>query len=166
MESRQPANIEECLTSFRVVKQFLSVVGMPLPVCKVKAADFDGDEIQLFLCSSHWTDISALLLHSVERQIRSYKTGAFSFWFDGTHDDAFGTRRIGDYKIHFYNHKVFPNGKNVLDIINENLPQNLNYDSETIKVKDGKIDKNCYNFMDKPFFTRFMVQELWSISSI
>lgn len=152
MESRHPANIEECLTSFRVVKQFLSVVGMPLPVCKVKAADFDGDEIQLFLCSSHWTDISALLLHSVERQIRSYKTGAFSFWFDGTHDDAFGTRRIGDYKIHLYNHKVFPNGKNVLDVINENLPQNLNYDSDTIKVKDGKIDKNCYNFMDKPFF--------------
>ena len=152
MESRHPANIEECLTSFRVVKQSLSVVGMPLPVCKVKAADFDGDEIQLFLCSSHWTDISTLLLHSVERQIRSYKTGAFSFWFDGTHDDAFGTRRIGNFDVHLYNHTVYSKGKNVLEIINEHLPSDLNYSSSAIIIRNGKIDENCHNFMDKQFY--------------
>ena len=152
MQSRHPANIEECLTSFKVVKQDLSVVGMPLPVCKCKAADFDGDEIQLFLCSAHWTDISALLLHTVERQIRSYKTGAFSFWFDGTHDDAFGARRIGDYDIHFYDHKVYSNGLNVLKIIEDNLPKDLTYISDTVEIRNGKINKEKHNFMDKNFF--------------
>lgn len=151
METRHPANIEESLTSFRANKQGLSVVGMTLPVCKCKAADFDGDEVQILLASAHWVDISSVLLHSVERQCRAYKTGNFSFWFDQQHDDTTGAKRFGDYDIHFHNHRPVPKGINVLEILESVFPRAFDFSNNNIVIKNGKIDKEKHDFMDKEF---------------
>lgn len=151
MQSRHPVIREECLTSFQVKKEQTSTVGIPLHVCEIKQADFDGDEIQIYVCSDHVNDIESLLLHSVYTQMRSAGTGSFSFYYCGTHDDDLGVSRIGDFDIDYHNHqKVKP--MNVLDEVEKHLPSDLTYKSSSLEITNGKINRNKTNFKDKAFY--------------
>lgn len=151
MQSRHPVIREECLTSFQVKKEQTSTVGIPLHVCEIKQADFDGDEIQIYVCSDHVCDIESLLLHSVYAQLRSAGTGSFSFYYCGTHDDDLGVARIGDFDIDYHNHqKVKP--MNVIDEIEKHLPKDLTYKSSSLEITDGKINRTKTNFKDKAFY--------------
>lgn len=151
IQNRHPSIREECLTSFQVTKYISSTVGIPLAPCGIKQADFDGDEIQVYLCSGHATDVEALLLHSVYTQLRSASDGGLSFYFDGAHDDDLGVSRINDIEIGYYNHQKIPY-TNVLTLMEEVLPKGLNYESKSLVIRDGKIDKKLCSFKNKEFY--------------
>ena len=151
LQSRHPVIREESLTSFQVKKEQTSTVGIPLHVCEIKQADFDGDEIQIYVCSDHVNDIEELLLHSVYTQLRSAGTGSFSFYYCGTHDDDLGVSRIGDFDITYHNHqKVAP--MNVIDEIEKHIPNDLTYQSSSLEIINGKINRQKTNFKDKSFY--------------
>lgn len=151
MQSRHPVIREESLTSFQVKKEQTSTVGIPLHVCEIKQADFDGDEIQIYVCSDHVNDVESLLLHSVYSQLRSAGTGSFSFYYCGTHDDDLGVSRIGDFTIDYHNHqKCKP--MNVLDEVEKYLPSDLNYKSSSLEIVNGKLNRSKTNFKDKSFY--------------
>lgn len=151
IQNRHPSIREECLTSFQIQKADISTVGIPLPTCEIKQADFDGDEIQIYLLSSHYTDAESLLLHSVYSQLKSFVDGGLSFYYSSTHDDDLGVRRISDIDINYFKHKQCKS-INVLDLINKELPGNLNYNSKTLEIVNGKIDKKKCNFHNKEFY--------------
>lgn len=151
IQNRHPSIREECLTSFQVQKSEFSTVGIPLPVCEIKQADFDGDEIQLYMCSGHYTDIESLLLHSVYAQLKSFCDGGLSFYYNGSHDNDLGVSRIADININYFNHEKCES-TNVLELISRTLPKNLNYHSSSLVIENGKIDKDKCNFKSKEFY--------------
>lgn len=153
IQNRHPSIREECLTSFQVQKDLTSTVGIPLAPCEIKQADFDGDEIQVFCTSGHYTDVENLLSHSVYSQLRSYNNGGMSFYYCKTHDDVLGVSRIGDFNLEYFNHKK-NKPTNVLSLVEKVLPKDFNFTSKYLNIRNGKIDKKQVDF-SKPEFYKF-----------
>ena len=152
MSNRHPSIREESCTSLIVSKGELEQLGYPTPICEIKSADFDGDEVQGFLLSSHAVDLECLLLHSSTRQLRSFCESGFSFWYAATHDDDQGIERIRkDMSLNFYNHrKIKP--IQALDLVDQYLPKDLNYSTKDVVVKNGIMDRDHTDFKSKEFF--------------
>ena len=160
VQSRHPVIREECLTSFQIKKQDSSTLSLPLIVCPIKQADFDGDEIQGYLSSDHSLDIEALLLHSAESQLGSAGSGEFSFFYEGSHDTALGVSRLSrkeNQYLNYHNHKSQKDQLiNIYDEIEKLYPKDFNYRSSSMVIKDGKIDRNhLNNFKDKRYLRYF-----------
>lgn len=151
IQNRHPSIREECLTTFQVRKDKISTVGIPLQTCGPKQADFDGDEIQVYLCSGHETDFESLLLHSPYKQLKSATDGGLAYYYDGAHDDDLGVSRISDIDIIYHNHKKC-DPINVLSIIEKLLPSDFNYHSSSLVIENGKINKKKCNFKNKEFY--------------
>lgn len=164
IQSRHPALREQSLTSFLVRKDIVPTMNIPITVCEIKQADYDGDECQLYLSSSHVDDIEHLLLHSVGNQLRSFDNGNLSFFYSSSHDDDLGISRVGNFDISFHNHQAIPK-QNVLNIIESFLPKGLTYISNELTIRDGKIDKEKCNFRYKPFY-KYLVNSAGDMATI
>lgn len=151
IQSRHPSIREESLTSFLVRKDIVPTMNIPTSVCEIKQADFDGDECQLYLASSHSTDIESLLLHSVPKQLRSFDNGNLSFFYASAHDDDLGVSRIKNINLNYHNHHKIPT-TNVLKLIEDVLPKDLTYHSNSLVIENGKINKDKTDFKLKPFY--------------
>ena len=151
IQNRHPSIREECLTSYEVQKGLTSTVGIPLQTCGPKQADFDGDEIQVYLCSGHETDFESLLLHSPYKQLKSATDGGMAFYYDSAHDDDLGVSRISDINISYHDHQRCE-PINVLSIIEKLIPKDFNYHSSSLVIENGKIDKKKCNFKNKEFY--------------
>lgn len=154
IQSRHPCIREASLTSFEVEKADRLSPGMPVMTTGPKQADFDGDEIQLFMCSGHYTDIESLLLHSATNQLMSYDNPKLDYFFLGDHEDWLGSSRLGDIEINYMNHqKCAPT--NILRRIESAIPKDFNYTSSQFIVRNGKIDSNVHNFRSHEFYKFF-----------
>lgn len=151
IQNRHPSLREECLTSFQVSKDHTSTVGLPLAVCSIKQADFDGDEIQCYLVSGHHLDFESLLLHSVFAQLRSPGEGGLSFYYASAHDDTLGVKRISDIPINYRNHQLVK-PRSALAYIEDELPKDFNYHSEHLVIENGKIDPAHCSFNNVEFY--------------
>ena len=151
VQNRHPSIREESLTSFQVQKSDISTVGIPLAVCEIKQADFDGDEIQIFCCSGHATDIEQLMSHSVYAQLKSYTNGGLAFYYKSDHDDNLGVSRIGNFNLEYYNHQK-NKPTNILSMIEKILPKDLEYHSKNLIISQGIIDKEKCNFKNVEFY--------------
>lgn len=160
VQSRHPVIREESLTSFMIKKENSSTLSLPLMVCPIKQADFDGDEIQGYLSFDHSLDVEALLLHSAESQLGSAGSGEFSFFYEGSHDTALGVSRLTrkeNQNLNYHNHRS-QNGKliNIYDEIEKLYPKDFNYSSNSMKIVNGKLDRNHNNnFKDKKYLKYF-----------
>lgn len=90
--SRYPAVREESITAFNVVPQNSKAISFPLSVCDMKMADYDGDEVQIFINGSRSTEIECLLLNSVYSQLITHKDGNFAIWY--SKDANYGLKKI------------------------------------------------------------------------
>lgn len=151
IQSRHPVIREEGMTSFQVNKEETTVVSIPVSVGPIKQADYDGDEIQVYCMSGHYTDIESLLLHSVYTQVMCASDRVMAFYFDSDHDDLAGVRRIKDTVIPYYRHRRI-NPTNVLELIQKSLPKGITYSNSSLVIRNGVIDKKLCNFDNPPFF--------------
>ena len=151
IQNRHPSLREEAMTSFQVSKDLTSTVGLPLAVCAIKQADFDGDEIQCYLVSGHHIDVESLLLNSVFAQLRSPGEGGLSFYYSGSHDDTLGVKRISNIPINYRNHERV-NPRSALAYIEDELPSDLNYHSEKLVIENGKVEPSKCSFNNVEFY--------------
>lgn len=151
MHSRYPSIREESWTSLQINTDSNSVVTIPLVVCEMKQADFDGDEAQIFASSNKCYNIEALLLHSIYRQLIAYKNCDPALAITKA-DLQEGVPRIKPNKetiIHDWD-VVYP-PRNVLEDIENVLPKDLNYNSSDMVIENGKVKDKC-NFGNKEFY--------------
>lgn len=148
MHCRFPSIREESWSSQRVKRSDNDIICIPLTICEMKTADFDGDESQIYVNSSMCYQLEALLLHSCARMLTTYKSGNFIIWYDS--DVSYGipkiktteTARIRNYKA------VDP--YNVLNRLEEILPKTLCYEDNKTKITNGKFtDKNKLDIDNK-----------------
>lgn len=90
--SRYPAVREESVSAFNVIPQDSKAISFPLSVCDMKMADYDGDEVQIFINGSRSTEIECLLLNSVYTQLITHKDGNFAIWY--SKDAIYGLKKI------------------------------------------------------------------------
>lgn len=90
--SRYPVVREESISSFMIKPQNSQAISFPLSVTDMKMADFDGDEVQLFINYSRSTEIESLLLNSVYTQLLTHKDGNFAIWY--SKDAIYGLKNI------------------------------------------------------------------------
>ena len=150
MQSRYPSVREESWSSLQVSRDDNSIVSIPLAICEMKMADFDGDEAQIFVSSSNNYSLEQLLLHSVYKQCIAYKDGNPAIFY--TKDSSEGVPRIKKNKKSIISKwgPVYP----LVDAFTEIekvFPKNLNYSSSKLEIKNGKITEKS-NFSDKEFY--------------
>lgn len=150
MQSRYPSMREESWSSLQVKRDDNSIVSIPLAICEMKMADFDGDEAQIFVSSSNNYAMEQLLLHSIYKQCLAYKDGAPATFY--TKDSAEGVPRIKKGKKSFIKGwKACYPMVDAFSEIEKSLPKGLNYESEKLVIKDSKIQDKS-NFNDKEFY--------------
>lgn len=155
MQSRFPSIREESWTSLQVRKDNGSIVTIPLPICQMKTADFDGDEGQTYAASSHYTDVEALLLHSTYAQYIAYKDGAPAIWFQTSNDSPYGIEKITpDRKLIMHNGKYAKEYK-AIDALAAILPRDLSYCDSKLEIRNGKLVSDKTKFMNVEFFKYF-----------
>ncbi len=138
MQSRFPAIREESWGSFQVVKDNNTIVTIPLSVCKMKMADFDGDEAQIYVLSSHVTDVEALLLHSAYQQLIAYKDGNPAIWYSA--DAPFGLAKVKPgAKSYTYNGKAVNPPIDVVQVAESYFPKDFRYKDKKTHIIDGKF---------------------------
>ena len=136
-ESRFPSICEESWTSFKVERRDTPVMCIPLPVCKAKSADFDGDEAQSYPMYSHATDAENILLHSVGVQTIGYKHGGLAFQYQADCQD--GIEMVNDKLImNIFNYHVIK-PTNALELAALSLPEGMNYKDKNVEIKNGKF---------------------------
>ena len=179
MYNRFPSIREESCSAFEIVPTKHTVMTIPLPVCGMKNADFDGDETQIYVPSSWYTDVESLLLHSVYKVCKQYKDGTMLVYFSA--DTPFQLSRIKAYsklgvKAKYYkisneviNSVSFYPPKNILNIIEEFLDiitghlktdelynyekiAKINYCDDKLIIKDNKIDPKFCTINNQNFF--------------
>ncbi len=150
MQSRYPSVREESWSSLQIKRDKNSIITIPLAICEMKMADFDGDEAQIFVSSSNNYAIEQLLLHSLYKQCIAYKDGFPAIFY--TKDSAEGVPRIKNGKTSLIqNWKAVYPAVNAFTAIEEILPKDLNYSSDKLIIKNGKIGEKS-NFNDKEFY--------------
>ena len=150
MQNRYPSVREESWSSLQITRDNNSIITIPLAICEMKMADFDGDEAQIFVSSNNNFAIEQLLLHSIYKQCIAYKDGNPAIFY--SKDSAEGVPRIKPNKKSIIKnwHAIYP----LIDCLKEIesvFPKNLNYSSNKLIIKNSKImDKSDFN--DKDFY--------------
>ena len=138
MQSRFPAVREESWGSFQVNKDNNTIITIPLSDCEMKMADFDGDEAQVYVSSSHYTDVEALLLHSTFAQLIAYKNGNPAIWYSA--DAPYGiSKMVPGSESLVYNDKMHFPALNVMKTVELYLPKDLRYKDGKTEIVDGKF---------------------------
>lgn len=150
MQSRYPSVREESWSSLQVNLDDNSVITIPLAICDMKMADFDGDEAQIYCSSNQCYCIENLLLHSIYRQLIAYKDGYQAIGFKADTGEGIGritpTKKtiVKDWKF------TYP-AISVKDELEQYLPKTLDYVSGKLEIKNGKILSRS-DFSDKEFY--------------
>lgn len=179
MYNRFPSIREESCSSFEIVPTNHTIMTIPLSICSMKNADFDGDETQIYAPSSWYTDAESLLLHSVYRVCKQYKDGSMLVYFSA--DTPFQLARINDKSVlgvkEEYDHlsnmvtkrKSFYPPRNIIDILNEYLDiitghvktkelytyekiNKINYKDSKLVIKNNRIDPKLCSINNQNFF--------------
>ena len=149
---RFPSMREESWTSQQVRRVDGTVVAVPLSICPMKGADMDGDETQFYVNSSICYQLEALLLHSCARCMTAFKDGTMAIWWDsGGADVLYGLKKLKrNLNI---NIKDFKAAKpyDVLKNIEEYLPKDLNYEDDSLLIKNGKFTSDKINLNNQQF---------------
>ena len=150
MQNRYPSVREESWSSLKVTKDDNSIISIPLAICEMKMADFDGDEAQIFVSSNNNFAIEQLLLHSIYKQCIAYKDGNPAIFY--SKDSAEGVTRIKQGKKTIIKNwdLVYPL-VNCFTEIESVFPKHLNYASDKLVIKNSKIQDKS-NFNDKEFY--------------
>lgn len=139
-QSRFPSLSEESWTSFKVERRDTPILSIPLPVCKSKSADFDGDEVQIYPQISHAGDAENILLHSVGVQTIGYKHGGLAYQYQADCQD--GIEMVNDkLMMNLFNYHVIK-PTNSLELAALALPPHMNYKDKNVEIKDGKFVNN------------------------
>jgi len=152
MQSRFPVVREEGCSTLEVIKDNNSIITIPLSICKMKTADFDGDESQVYVPNNHTTDIESLMLHSIAAQLIGYKTGELAVWY--SQDAPYGINKMckGAVTSILNGKRIMKGGKHitmdVLEIINSFLPKDLTYIDDSIEIIEGKLSSSKTNIMN------------------
>jgi DNA-directed RNA polymerase beta' subunit len=141
-QCRYPSMREESWSSFCVQKDDNSVVTIPLPVCKMKMADFDGDEHQIYAFSTHDTDAECILLHSTISQFLQYTNGNLAVWYSA--QAPAGIKKIKRDLIisggRFGSTLDYSKGSiNVSSLVETYLPKDLSYIDNNTEIINGKF---------------------------
>ena len=139
--SRFPIVREESLSAFEVQNGSNSIITIPLPVCKMKMADFDGDEIQAYIGSSHNTDAESLLTASTYTQFLAYKDGNPAIWYAADAPVGIGLiKNAGE--IHIHDGTLLVKSQNVIELVESFLPKDLSYCDSKTEIVNGKFKNN------------------------
>lgn len=179
MYNRFPSIREESCSAFEIVPTNHTVMTIPLSVCKMKNADFDGDETQIYAPSSWYTDAESLLLHSVYRICKQYKDGTMLVYYNADTPLELGKIK-SDTKLAVVEEHDKLNGivtkrvsfyppRNILDILNEYLDivtgnkeieelyhyekiPKINYQDSKLVIKNNKIDPKYCSIDNQNFY--------------
>lgn len=154
LHCRFPSMREESWNSLMVKRDTNSIITIPISLCPMKNADFDGDEAQIYCSSNTCYSIEALLLHSSYRMFIAYEDGMPIIWFNK--DSKFGVNKITKNKVSIIkDFKLIYPPINVLDQIEKTLPKTLNYKDSKLVIENGKFTTNKTALNNKPFFKYF-----------
>jgi hypothetical protein len=165
--SRYPAIREESCSSFEIVPTNHSVVTIPLTTAPMKGADFDGDETQVYLPSSWYTDAESLLLQSATRVAKQYKDGKFVIYFTAdtnfelaliNKDTLVGFESVFDEFETCIERKPLRKPKRVIDVISEtfdDLNVVVNYEDKILKITNNKISDDKCKINNQDFYLYF-----------
>lgn len=149
MHCRFPSIREESWTSQRVKRSDGYIVSVPLSICGMKGADFDGDESQIYVSSNTCYQLEALLLHSCNRMPVAYKDGNYAIWYSA--DANYGIPKIKQGKKSIIRNFECVKEYNVVDRIEKVLPKDLNYSDNKTVIKNGKFVENNINLNNQSF---------------
>ena len=148
MHCRFPSIREESWSSQRVKRSDNDIICIPLAICEMKTADFDGDESQIYVNSSTCYQLEALLLHSCARMLTTYKTGGFIIWYDS--DVSYGIPKIQTTETATIMNYQAVKPYNVLQRLENILPNDLCYEDKKTKIVNGKfVDKTKLDVNNK-----------------
>lgn len=138
-QMRFPCIREESWTSMQVHKNNNSIVTIPLCVTKMKGADFDGDEAQVYVPSNHTLDIEELLLHSTYTMLLAYKDGNPAIWYSA--DAPYGVNQIRSGRTSYIYHDEPTGNKpvNIIEVLEKSLPKSLTYKDSKTCIVNGKF---------------------------
>ena len=145
MQCRFPSMREESWTSQRVHRSNVDIISIPLSICDMKGADFDGDESQIYVSSNTCYQLEALLLHSPARMFVSYQNGLPAIWYQGDPDYGFAKIKRGKKSIIRDFKSVEP--YDVIQAVEKLLPPDMCYEDKKTVIKNGKFvgDKTSVN---------------------
>jgi hypothetical protein len=144
MHCRFPAVREESWTSLQVMRDNNTIITLPLPDCKMKMADFDGDESQIYAMLSHATDLESLLLHSTFAQMLAYKDGNPAIWYSA--DVPYGIEKFKAGVISHIRNFAYAKAYDVLKLAESFIPKDFTYNDSKLEINNGKFgDKNSIN---------------------
>lgn len=179
MYNRFPSIREESCSSFEIIPTNHTTMTIPLSICGMKSADFDGDETQIYAPSSWYTDAESLLLHSVYRVCRQYKDGSMLVYFSAdapfeinkiNKNTYLGIKEIRDPISNVVIDRVaFNPPKLVLEIVDEYLDEitghknnnslhsfskinKINYKDSKLVIKENKIDRDLCQLNNQNFY--------------
>ena len=138
LQTRFPSLREESWTAFQVNKNHSSIITIPPATCEMKSADFDGDEIQMYVPHSKITDVESILLQSVFRQMIGYKDGKLVIWYSADAPDGLKQIKRG-LTTRILDDKYVDPPANVVEVLESYLPETLNYKDSKIHIRDGKF---------------------------
>lgn len=165
--SRYPAIREESCSSFEIIPTNHSVVTIPLTTAPMKGADFDGDETQVYLPSSWYTDAESLLLQSATRVAKQYKDGKFVIYFTAdtnfelaliNKDTLVGFESVFDEFETCIERRPLAKPKRVLDIISEtfvDLGVMVNYKDKVLEINNNIISDDKCKINNQDFYLYF-----------
>ncbi len=154
MQCRFPSIREESWTSLQVKRDNNSIISIPLSICKMKVADFDGDEAQIYCPSSICYQLEQLLLHSCYRMLVAPKDGRFAIWYSA--DASFGIDKIQKDKRLIINDFDSTEPYLITDRIEKMFPKDLNYEDNKTVIKNGKFVNGKTN-MDNENFMKYVL---------
>lgn len=152
LTSRYPIVREESLSSFLVQEHEEKAFSLPLSVTEMKMADFDGDEIQVFVNYSKSAEIESILLNSHYAQLFNYKDGDFAIW--PTKDALHGKKYL------------LENKENIKKILNV-LPNDFYFKNSSLQInkkenliKGNILDKEFYKYLGLSYGKYYILQLL------
>lgn len=147
--SRFPIVREESCSACKIYTNDNETIQIALSICDKIMGDFDGDEVQFYALSSHTVDAEACLCNSIHSQFLSHKDGYPCIWYKG--DPKFALPLIKDEKIDI---KCLKKSEpySPYDFLESYLPKDLNYHDKKTVVKNGKLDRDKHDLMNKDFF--------------
>lgn len=148
MQYRFPVVREESWSSLEINLDNNSIITIPLSICEMKMADFDGDEAQVCIPSSAYLTPEAILLHSTSAQLVAYKNGEFAIWYAGTSDIPYGIQKIKpSYLCRIRNNEMVEPYSPVTEM-EKYLPKDLTYSDSRTEIKNGKFVGDKTNMLN------------------
>ena len=147
-QMRFPSIREESWTSLQVNKDNNTIITIPLCITGMKTADFDGDESQVYIPSSHVVDVEAMLLHSTFRFLIAYKDGDPAIWYSA--DAPYGISQMKpSRKSSIFNNHAVDKPIDVIQTIESFLPKDFTYIDSKTEIVNGKFRNNKTNVDNK-----------------